>query len=97
MKIIYDSAHTGALMIRKLKPPVVALLLILLFISHPSRTVACPWCRGDAPGVNPVKIGILNDSFWLTVATVLAPFPVLGAIVAFIYFTPQGFRNTSDE
>jgi hypothetical protein len=74
---------------------VVKLLIFLLFL--PSQALACLYCRVNASGVNPVTTGIFNESFWIRVAAVLAPFPVFGAIVAFIYFTPQDFRKNSDE
>jgi hypothetical protein len=71
----------------------VVLAVFFLFDARP--ILACPWCR-SASGVNSVAAEIFNESFWLAVTAILAPFPVLAAIVAAIYFTPSVLES-SDE
>lgn len=71
------------------------LALIVMPTIFFATAMACPFCEGDASGVNEVKAGIFNESFWPRVGATLLPFPVLAVIVALIYFGPPGFRQAS--
>ena len=64
-----------------------AALVIALFAS--TAAWACPFCNPSS-GVNEVKAGIFNDTFWMRAAAVAAPFPVFAGIIAFIYYGPGG-------
>jgi hypothetical protein len=66
----------------------VFVLLVVVLFWWTSSALACPWCDGGPSGINQVKAEILNEEFWMRAAAVLAPFPVLGGIVALIYFGP---------
>ena len=69
---------------KRLVPLGIGALIVVLFSTSAS---ACPFCHPPT-GVNQVKAGIFNDTFWPRAAAVLAPFPILAGIVAFIYFGP---------
>lgn len=71
----------------------VALALLLMVLGSFTPATACPFCNGGPSGVNEVKEGIFNATFWPRVGAVLAPFPILGGIVAFIYFGPTGRKK----
>ena len=70
----------------------VAVLLIplalLALAAVGSRAEACPFCDGGPDGVNEVRDGVFDESFWPRVVATLAPFPVLAGVVALIYFGP---------
>lgn len=74
----------------------VPLALIVLAAGAP-RATACPFCEGGADGVNEVRNGVFDENFWPRAAATLAPFPVLGAVVALIYFGPQSFRRSGHK
>jgi hypothetical protein len=69
--------------------------LVLTILARPAE--ACLFCDGGPTGVNDVRMGIFNDDFWPRAAGLIAPFPVLGAIVALIYFGPPRFVRTRPE
>jgi hypothetical protein len=79
------------------RPLFVALVVVLFCMTSPA--LACPWCDGGQPGINQVKAAIFNEGFWMRAAAVLAPFPVLAGIVAFIYFGPPktGSSNQGEQ
>jgi hypothetical protein len=66
----------------------VFVLLVVVLFCGTSSALACPWCDGGPSGINQVNSSIFNEGFWIRAAAVLAPFPVLGVIVALIYFGP---------
>ena len=61
-----------------------------------STVNACPFCHTPS-GVNEVKAGIFNETFWVRTAAVLAPFPIFAGIIAFIYFGPAGKSLDKEE
>jgi hypothetical protein len=68
---------------------IVTLIVISLVIfGMTSLTWACPFCDGGPAGINRVKAGVFNESFFPRAAAVLAPFPIFAGIVALIYFGP---------
>jgi hypothetical protein len=69
----------------------VAFAPLALVVFAPAAS-GCPFCDGGPSGVNEVREGIFDDTFWPRVAATLAPFPVLAGIVALIYFGPPKFR-----
>jgi hypothetical protein len=73
------------------KTTIFAVIIFVLF-GMTSIVGACPWCNGGPSGINEVKAGIFNDTFWMRAAAVLAPFPLFAGIIALIYFGPSKFR-----
>lgn len=72
---------------------VVTLAPVLLVVGATSQASACPFCDGGPSGESPVRDGIFDDHFWPRAAATLAPFPILAALVALIYFGPPGFAR----
>jgi hypothetical protein len=64
---------------------ICAAVVVLLCVASP--VWACPFCHPPW-GVNQVKAGIFNETFWGRAAAVLAPFPIFAGIVAAIYYGP---------
>ena len=74
------------------KKAAVLIVCIVVLFCMTSIVGACPWCNGGPSGINEVKTGIFNDTFWMRAAAVLAPFPFFAGIIALIYFGPPNFR-----
>lgn len=72
---------------------VVTLAPLALVVAFAPPATACPFCDGGPSGVNEVRDGIFDATFWPRVAATLAPFPLLAGIVALIYFGPPGFTR----
>jgi hypothetical protein len=70
----------------------VLIACIVVLLGTASIAEACPWCNGGPSGINEVKAGIFNATFWMRAAAVLAPFPLFAGIIALIYFGPPNFR-----
>lgn len=66
---------------------------VLLITLLAPAVSACPFCDGGPSGDNPVRDDIFDHTFWPRLAATLAPFPILGGIVAFIYFAPSRTRS----
>jgi hypothetical protein len=74
------------------KRTTVCIVFIVVLFCTTSIVEACPWCNGGPSGINEVRAGIFNDTFWMRAAAVLAPFPLFAGIIALIYFGPPKFR-----
>jgi hypothetical protein len=61
-------------------------LLSLCCLTLGATARACPWC--DTRLGTQVRDGIFNESFFVTGASLAAPFQVLALIVAVVYFWP---------
>ena len=79
------------------KRTILLTVCIVVLFGTTSIAEACPWCNGGPSGINEVKAGIFNDTFWMRAAAVLAPFPLFAGIIALIYFGPPNFRVGSRE
>ena len=53
---------------------------------------ACPFC--DTETGAQVRAGLFDGRFLENLALVLAPFPVFGAVVAWVYFGRPGRRGS---
>ena len=63
-------------------------LALLAALAVPAGALACPVCNTDTG--SEVRAGIFDSSFSRNVVAVLAPFPILVGIVAFIHFGGAG-------
>jgi hypothetical protein len=60
------------------------LLTVIAILATATDAGACPIC--DTPAGAQVRDAIFDGNFLANVAATLAPFPILGAIVSWIYF-----------
>ena len=64
-------------------------------LAAPAAVVACPFCGTETS--EQVRAALFNDSFWVNAAMVLAPFPLVLAIIGGLHlaFNPRSGNGES--
>ena len=80
-----------AMPVSLVRPTIVVLALAgVALLALAPVAAACPFCDGGPDGRNEVREAIFGPDFWPNLLIAAAPFAVMGAVTAAVYFGPPG-------